>query len=304
MNVAIALVLMVVAGAHLNPGDLYAVESPRVSMIDKLAAVNLFLAVFNMIPAFPMDGGRVLRALLATKLGFVRATGVAASIGQAVAFGLGFMGLFYNPMLIFIAIFVYLAAASEAHAVAMRTMSQGVPVSTAMMTQYATLTPDAPVEHAVETLLRTSQSEFPVVDSAGKPIGLLGRNDLFRVLKERGPGRARRRRDVDHAADGQPAPLSRRRAAHPAGEIHARGGGGRPHGPAGRSRHLGDGRRDDDAAQRPAQGREVGPVEPAGRVAPRSLRSAREAGIQSSDVACARAGTPISRGRTEQDARS
>ena len=149
VNVAIALVLVVIAGAHLNVGDLHAVESPRVSMIDKLAAVNLFLAVFNMIPAFPMDGGRVLRALLATKLGFVRATGLAASIGQAVAFGLGFMGLLYNPMLIFIAIFVYLAAASEAHAVAMRTMSQGVPVSTAMMTQYATLTPDAPVEDAV-----------------------------------------------------------------------------------------------------------------------------------------------------------
>jgi stage IV sporulation protein FB len=66
-------------------------------------------------------------------------------------------------------------------------MSQGVPVSTAMMTQYATLTPDAPVEEAVQTLLRTSQSEFPVVDAAGKPVGLLGRNDLFRALKERGP---------------------------------------------------------------------------------------------------------------------
>ncbi len=187
VNVAIAMALVLFAGAHLQAGDLYAVESPRVSMLDRLAAVNIFLAVFNMIPAFPMDGGRVLRALLATKLGFVRATGVAAAIGQAVAFGLGFIGLFYNPMLIFIAIFVYLAAASEAHAVAMRTMSQGVPVSTAMMTQYATLTPDAPVEEAVQTLLRTSQSEFPVIDGAGKPIGLLGRHDLFRALKERGP---------------------------------------------------------------------------------------------------------------------
>jgi stage IV sporulation protein FB len=134
-----------------------------------------------------MDGGRVLRALLATRLGFVRATEVAAAIGQWVAFVLGFIGLLYNPMLIFIAIFVYLAASSEAHMVALRAMSRGVPVSTAMMTQYTTLTPQAPVEEAVQTLLRTSQSEFPVVDGDGKPVGLLTRSDLIRALKERGP---------------------------------------------------------------------------------------------------------------------
>ena len=140
-------------------------KARNVSLVDRLAAVNLFLAVFNMIPAFPMDGGRVLRALLATPLGYVRATEIAASIGQGVAFALGFIGLFCNPMLIFIAIFVYLAAASEAHMVAIRAMSRGVPVIAAMMTQYATLTPDAHVEEAVQTLLRTSQSEFPVVDA-------------------------------------------------------------------------------------------------------------------------------------------
>src|SRR4029453_1090280 len=72
--------------------------------------------------------------------------------------------------------------------VAIRAMSQGVPVSAAMMTQFATLTPDAHVEDAVQTLLRTSQSEFPVIDAAaGKPVGLLTRNDLIRALKELGP---------------------------------------------------------------------------------------------------------------------
>ena len=90
-------------------------------------------------------------------------------------------------MLIFIAIFVYLAASSEAHFVAIRSMASGVPVSAAMMTQYATLTPTADVEDAVQTLLRTSQSEFPVVDDAGKPVGLLARADIIRALKERGP---------------------------------------------------------------------------------------------------------------------
>src|SRR6267154_1232298 len=110
-----------------------------------------------------------------------------AFIGQGVAFSPGFIGLFTNPMLIFIAIFVYLAASSEAHMVAIRAMSRGVPVSTAMMTQFATLTPQAHVDEAVQTLLRTSQGEFPVVDDAGKPVGVLGRNDLIRALKELGP---------------------------------------------------------------------------------------------------------------------
>ena len=187
VNVAIAIALIMLAGGRVNAGDLYAVESPHTSMIDRLAAVNLFLAIFNMIPAFPMDGGRVLRAILAARMGYVRATEIAAFIGQGFAFALGFIGLFFNPLLIFIAIFVYLAASSEAHLVAIRAMSRGVPTSAAMMTQFATLAPDAHVEEAVQTLLRTSQGEFPVVDAAGKPVGLLGRGDLIRALKQLGP---------------------------------------------------------------------------------------------------------------------
>src|SRR5499427_3732887 len=187
VNVAIAFALILLAGAHVDTADLYAVERPTTTMVDRLAAVNLFLAVFNMIPAFPMDGGRVLRAILAARMGYVRATELAALIGQGVAFALGFIGLFSNPLLIFIAIFVYLAAASEAHLVAIRAMSRGVPVSAAMITRFATLTPDAHVEEAVQTLLRTSQSEFPVIDAAGKPVGLLGRGDLIRALKQLGP---------------------------------------------------------------------------------------------------------------------
>src|SRR6266702_231296 len=137
VNVAIAIALVLLAGARVNAGDLYTVESPHTSMIDRLAAVNLFLAVFNLIPAFPMDGGRVLRAILAARMGYVRATEIAAFIGQGFAFALGFIGLFFNPLLIFIAIFVYLAASSEAHLVAIRAMSRGVPTSAAMMTQFA-----------------------------------------------------------------------------------------------------------------------------------------------------------------------
>ena len=134
-----------------------------------------------------MDGGRVLRALLASRMGYVRATEVAAQIGQFVAFALGFLGLMYNPILIFIAIFVYLAASSEAHMVALRAVSRGVPVSHAMMTRFATLTPEAHIDEAVQTLLQTSQGEFPVVDGAGKPVGVLDRGALIKALKTLGP---------------------------------------------------------------------------------------------------------------------
>jgi stage IV sporulation protein FB len=188
VNVVIAIALMLLAGARLSAAQLVTVESTKIAMVDRLADVNLFLAAFNMIPAFPMDGGRVLRALLSIKLGFVRATQMAATIGQWVAFALGFVGLVYgNAILIFIAVFVYLAAASEAHLVSVRAMSRGIPVSAAMMTQFAVLSPHAHIDEAVETLLRTSQGEFPVVDPTGRLVGLLGREGLVRALKQLGP---------------------------------------------------------------------------------------------------------------------
>jgi Zn-dependent protease/CBS domain-containing protein len=187
VNVAIAIVLIAVAPTHLSATHFAAMESPKVSMIDRLAEVNLFLAVFNMIPAFPMDGGRVLRALLAIRLGHVRATEIAATIGQWTAFGFGFLGLFYNPLLIFIAIFVYLAAASEAQMVSLRAMSRDVPVTAAMVTRFATLTGNEHIDAAVETLLQTSQTEFPVLDDYQRLIGVVGRAEIIRALRALGP---------------------------------------------------------------------------------------------------------------------
>ncbi len=186
VNVAIAAIL-VLAGAHLSTHPLQAVDADKIPLVDRLAVVNLFLAAFNMIPAFPMDCGRVLRALLGIKLGHLRATEVAATIGQWVAFVLAFVGLLSNPMLIFIGIFVYLAAASESQLVALNAVSRGVPVRSAMMTRYATLAPEEHIDAAIETLLRTNQNEFPVVDATGRLAGLLGRNEMIRALKQLGP---------------------------------------------------------------------------------------------------------------------
>lgn len=186
VNVVITVLLVAVAGADLQTGAATAVDNMQIPLLNRLAAVNLFLALFNLIPAFPMDGGRVLRALLASHFGYVRATGIAAAIGQFVAFILGFIGLLANPILIFIAIFVYLAASSEAHGVALRAISRGVPVSYAMMTQFVTLRPQAHLDEAVQSLLQTGQGEFPVVNGAGEPVGVLDRNDLIRAIKTLG----------------------------------------------------------------------------------------------------------------------
>ncbi len=183
----IAAVLMAVAPAHLTAAHFAAMESPNVSMIDRLAEANLFLAIFNMIPAFPMDGGRVLRALLAIRLGHVRATEIAAMIGQWAAFALGFAGLFVNYMLIFIALFVYLAAASEAQMVALRAMSRDVPVTAAMVTQFSALTGNEHIDAAVQTLLRTSQTDFPVIDDNHRLIGIVGRAEIIKALRQLGP---------------------------------------------------------------------------------------------------------------------
>ncbi len=135
VNIVIAFLLFLVLGT-IQPDDLTRIDDPRVSLLARLAAVNVFLVLFNMIPAFPMDGGRVLRALLAMKLGDARATQLAASLGQVFAFVLGFLGLFGNPLLIFIAIFVYIAAAGEAQMTAFNEAARGLSVGDAMETRF------------------------------------------------------------------------------------------------------------------------------------------------------------------------
>jgi stage IV sporulation protein FB len=143
--------------------------------------------VFNLIPAFPMDGGRVLRALLAMRFSYARATTIAARVGQVLAFGFGVLGLMGNPLLILIAIFVYFGAGQEAAAAQMRDLARGVAVNEAMVTDFRSLGVHDTLENAVEALLRTSQHEFPVLDESGAVVGLLTRNDMIHALRLHGP---------------------------------------------------------------------------------------------------------------------
>jgi CBS domain-containing protein len=146
-------------------------------------AVNLFLVAFNLIPAFPMDGGRVLRALLAMRLEYGRATQTAAVIGQGIAVLFGFLGLLYNPFLLFIAFFVWIGAAQEASMVHLKTAIGGIPIQEAMIKDFRTLEMGDSLKRAVELTLSGSQKDFPVVEN-GRLRGILTQTDLLKALAE------------------------------------------------------------------------------------------------------------------------
>jgi len=188
VNVVIAAVLVIVFGARFEPVSMAEIENPTYGFLTRLAVVNIFLVLFNLIPAFPMDGGRVLRALLAIRLGRRKATDLAARIGQGLAFGFGFLGLIGgNVILVFIAIFVYLAAAAEAGQVGLIEATRRVPIRRAMVTSFETLGPQSTVDDAASALLRTTQREFPIVDGAGKLRGFITRDAMIAALKTTGP---------------------------------------------------------------------------------------------------------------------
>lgn len=183
VNVVIAAILFVVLLTLHGIESVTDVQVVGGDFLAKLMLVNIVLVVFNMIPAFPMDGGRVLRALLARKMSYVRATQTAAHVGQLIAIGFGVLGIFTNFFLLFIAIFVYLGAQQEAHGVLMRSVMKGVPVREAMVTRFRVLDEDDDVQQAARELLAGDQHDFPVV-ADGRFVGLLTRSDLTTAIAE------------------------------------------------------------------------------------------------------------------------
>jgi Zn-dependent protease/CBS domain-containing protein len=181
VNVVIAIVLfgyLVLTNTLVPLGGMTLTGGP---FIERLLSVNLSLVLFNLLPAFPMDGGRVLRALLALRMEYVRATQIAASVGQGMAFLFGLVGLFTNPFLIFIALFVWIGAQQEASLVQMKSALGGIPVSRAMLTEFRSLRPEDRLQQAVDYILSGSQHDFPVYD--GQQVsGVLTRSDLMAAL--------------------------------------------------------------------------------------------------------------------------
>ncbi len=185
VNLAIALGLwlwLTVSNALVPLEQLSLTGGP---FLERLMVINIMLGVFNLLPAFPMDGGRVLRAALAMRMDHARATRKAASVGQVLALWMGFMGLLYNPFLIFIALFVWIGAAAEAGTAQIKSTLSDTTVGRAMLTDFQTLSPNEPLTRAIELTLAGSQKEFPVLLDA-VVVGVLTQTDLLKGLQARG----------------------------------------------------------------------------------------------------------------------
>lgn len=185
VNLVIALVLYVILqGTGNMPSTEVIVKAADIQdlpFLVNLLMANVVLAVFNLIPAFPMDGGRVLRALLAFRMDRIRATRIAASIGQFLAMGFVFLGFFYNFWLVFIGLFIYLGAGGEAAFENTRNILAGYRVRDALMTRFPRLSPDDPLEKAVQLLLDGQDQEF-LVTREEEVVGVLTRKELIHGL--------------------------------------------------------------------------------------------------------------------------
>lgn len=186
VTLAIIVVLYLalrVLGLHLSAAQ--DVLTSRGDLLSQLLWANVSLFLFNVLPAFPMDGGRVLRAALALRMDYVRATKVAAGIGQAFALLFAMIGFFFNPILVLIGLFVWLGAAGEAAEVQRRASLEGVSVERVMIRNVQTLTPRDTLTVALNHVLQGFQQDFPVVDN-GRVVGVLTRAKLLDALAQRG----------------------------------------------------------------------------------------------------------------------
>jgi Zn-dependent protease/predicted transcriptional regulator len=189
VNVAIAIILygiILLTGIQPNLEDATGIVgiAPE-NFLHMLLVINLVLAVFNMIPAFPMDGGRVLRALISYKQPRHVATRIAASIGQVLSIGFVIIGFFYNPFLILIGIFIYLGAQAEADYTQAKSFLRGYKVRDVVMHQYNKLEASEPLSRAIDLLLNGQGKDFLVVQD-GEVAGTLNRNEIIKALTEAG----------------------------------------------------------------------------------------------------------------------
>lgn len=188
VNVVLAIILGGILYLFGRPEVFVEIDQMTPGVVNLLVTlfwVNIVLAAFNMLPAFPMDGGRVVRSLLALRLDYVQATQIAASIGQFMAFIFGMLGIFFNPWLVLIAIFVWLGASAESSMAQIKGALGGIPVRNAMIREFHTLSPHDPLQRAIEHILAGFQQDFPVEED-GRLVGILTRSALINALAREG----------------------------------------------------------------------------------------------------------------------
>lgn len=186
VSAALALAFGLLSNFHIS--SMEAGDRDWDGILSTLFTINTGLLAFNLLPAFPLDGGRVFRALLATRLDYGRATRIAAGSGKVLAVLLGAAGLLVPaPTLVFIAAFLFLSAGSEASQVAVREASRGLRVRDAMMTAFTLLPTDARLADAADLLMHSAQHTFPIGDNLGRYLALLSRNALISGLHTAGP---------------------------------------------------------------------------------------------------------------------
>ena len=189
VNVVIALVLGALLSAMGQPLTLDAMAvggegGGTPGVLQQLLGVNVLLVAFNLLPAFPMDGGRVLRALFAMRMPYALATERAAAVGKLFAVLFAVVGFFSNPFLMLIGVFVWFGATQESMAAQVRGVLDGITVAHAMITDYRTLAESDTLGHAVELLLAGSQQDFPVLHG-NAVVGVLTRQSLLTALARR-----------------------------------------------------------------------------------------------------------------------
>ncbi len=191
VNVVIALLLWFIV-----PVDQFMIDDPEMleeqlsgitanNFLFYLLAVNVALVVFNMIPAFPMDGGRVFRAILSTRMSRVQATKAATGLGKLLALVFFLFGLFSNIILAVIAVFIYFGAHSENIVIQQISLLEGNDIEDAMITDFTTLNPGDPLQTAIDRILASTEQDFIVTDGEDV-VGILFMSDLASALREKG----------------------------------------------------------------------------------------------------------------------
>ncbi|MBN2019701.1 MAG: site-2 protease family protein [Sedimentisphaerales bacterium] len=185
INLVIAGILYLLTGPDVKVGLPTLYPDSGAAFIGQLIGINIMLAAFNLLPAFPMDGGRVLRGLLAMKLNYVRATKLAAGFGQTIAAFFVFFGLFNNWWLAIIGIFLYLGAGAESRQVVLQSLLAEVGAGEAMTTEYISLRPGDSLAAAIEHFHHGCQQDFPVIGDSGV-VGILTRDRILASIHTKG----------------------------------------------------------------------------------------------------------------------